>query len=353
MLSPNVNDTLDMLVEVYNDILEISSYGISCNSLVIGHVSEDPEWLIAARDRTLKLRAVMNKFIQKKPDILSNILEPFINYQTLFKAFVDGSKDINTKEQWLEFLALLCDSLSAAIQKTDAANSQFTEAYDDINNYQFLLEESINEGWEELASEEQKIVKFAEALGKLEESVQNLGVNLTASDIRSGQSYIQSMATMAYGIIVGNMTAVPYLSFVSVIFTLGKSFYDVINTSDEIQNQLGEIVNLQNSISETAQAAAITKSVIQVLDNMVKSFLKISKSLPKLSLMWNGELTKVKNAIDAVHSGSDPKLLFDLQTIGISEASWETIVGFVDRIRKPVQTGDAVTINSADQTITK
>lgn len=52
MLSPNVDTALNMLTDVYTDFLGISNYDATCNSLFIGHVAKNPNWLVEVRSRT-------------------------------------------------------------------------------------------------------------------------------------------------------------------------------------------------------------------------------------------------------------------------------------------------------------
>ncbi|BCK22984.1 Uncharacterised protein [Vibrio cholerae] len=84
---------------------------------------------------------------------------------------------------------------------------------------------------------------------------------------------------------------------------------------------------------------------------MSEEFLKIDDSLPALSLLWQDELDKVNELINALQSGSDPALLTDLQTIKIASASWKTISEFVQLISLPPNVGKPVLVNTLNNTI--
>lgn len=84
---------------------------------------------------------------------------------------------------------------------------------------------------------------------------------------------------------------------------------------------------------------------------MSEEFLKIDNSLPALSLLWQDELDKVNELINALQSGSDPALLTDLQTIKIASASWKTISEFVQLISLPPNVGKPVLVNTLNNTI--
>ena len=84
---------------------------------------------------------------------------------------------------------------------------------------------------------------------------------------------------------------------------------------------------------------------------MSEEFLKIDDNLPALSLLWQDELDKVNELINALQSGSDPALLTDLQTIKIASASWKTISEFVQLISLPPNIGKPVLVNTLNNTI--
>ncbi|WP_200856526.1 hypothetical protein [Klebsiella pneumoniae] len=83
----------------------------------------------------------------------------------------------------------------------------------------------------------------------------------------------------------------------------------------------------------------------------IRDSLKIDDSLPALSLLWQDELDKVNELINALQSGSDPALLTDLQTIKIASASWKTISEFVQLISLPPNVGKPVLVNTLNNTI--
>lgn len=352
MLSPNIDSTLDMLAEVYNDIRGVSDYAYTCNSFVVGHVTSDPEWLPSVRSRTESLRDVMNDFMQQKPGILSGIIVSFVNYQSLFSAFADNSSLIKMNDQWLEFLETLRTSATDSMNTTNSANTAFTEAYKEVSNTVFLLDDSINKGWQALSSEEAAMTRIAEAIGALSQSIASLGADVTSADIRAEKTYIQSMVKMAYSVVMETVSSVPYLTIATGLLSIGEGMYNTLTNAADVQKQLDELTGLQNEASEAAQAAAITKAVLQQLNELEKSFLSLNSSLPALALMWQDEVDKLTSAIDAIYAGANPSLLFDLQTMEIAAASWQTIANFANVIRQPPLVGDSILINSEDNTIT-
>ncbi|MBF0194997.1 MAG: hypothetical protein HQL71_10585 [Magnetococcales bacterium] len=295
----------------------------------------------------------MHDFMAEKPEIFSEILTSFINYESLFRAFADQAEVNKTADDWINYLAPLKEVLEKNVIETKQSQKAFSEAYKNVKNVEFLLEQSIKEGWQELADEEQEMTKLATAIGALSQQISDLGADVSSAQLRAGKAYIQTSVTISYGIAMGTVAAVPFLSFAGAIFTIGYSVFDTIKSAKQIQKDLDHLTELQNDATQAAQAAAITKAVLQLLYKMSEEFLKLDDKLPSVSKMWQGELDKLNELLDALKSGSDPSLLFDLGSIKIAAASWGSIVDFVKIIRKPPQIGKSVLVNTMDNTITQ
>ncbi len=83
--------------------------------------------------------------------------------------------------------------------------------------------------------------------------------------------------------------------------------YDLIVTDKEIDQTIGKIVRLRINMSENAQAAAMSKAVIQLIDNFDKSLLAVNSQLPPMAAMWDTEQTKVRQVINAINAGAKPQ----------------------------------------------
>lgn len=352
MLSPNVDTTIDMLTEVYNDIQGVSNYANTCNSFVVGHVSSDPEWLASVRSRVDALRDEMNAFMQQKPDIMASIIVSFVNYQTLFAAFAAQYKQLQSNDDWKSMLESLKATATSSMSATNSSNTTFSNAYKDVSNRIFLLDDSISQGWQELSSEEAEMTRIAEAIGELTNSIASLGADVISADIRAEKTYIQSTVKMAYSVVMETASSVPYLTIATGLLSIGEGVYNTLKNASDVQNQLDKLTDLQNQATQAAQAAAITRAVLQQLNTLEKSFLSIESSLPALALVWQDEIDKLSSAIDAINAGSDPSLLFDLQTAEIAAASWQTITDFANQLHQTPQVGDSILVNCEDQSIT-
>ena len=87
------------------------------------------------------------------------------------------------------------------------------------------------------------------------------------------------------------------------------------------------------------------------LNTLEKSFLSLQLPAP-LALIWQDEINKLSSAISAIKAGSDPSLLFDLQTAEIAAASWQTIADFANQLHQAPHVDDSILVSCEDKSIT-
>lgn len=335
MLSPDIGRTKTNIVDAFNEVLRIDGYAYGCRNTRIGELADDPDWLPAVRHRVSMLSDVAKTWEQDKPDIWSSVLTQFISYASSFKAVAEMKKNgsLKTREDWISVLkSVLTDPLKAAVSATDKADGQLKSQYTAFKDIQPLLEDSIAAGWKELASEEAKMAKIAAAIATLQERVNALEENITSDVISSGKSYISSSVTIVYKLVSATGESVPFLSAAAAVFTVGKMFYDIIENTKEIGEDLDEIAKLQLEATHQAQAAAGTKAVLQLLYELEKAFLLIQDAVPAIRTMWQTELHKVEAAINALENGVDPDSYLEIATFSVANANWQAIAGFVQDI---------------------
>ena len=259
------------------------------------------------------------------PDSWSEILSCFANYGTTFDAF---SKSIKphlknlTSEQVVELLTPLSNSLGDCATKTKNGldtltgfENQFSNVFPSINN-------SIQEGWDELQDEEAQMIAIVQAITRLQDEIASLQSQIDSSTISGGKSFVQTNVKIAYNILSATgEVAIPYLSIVSLAYTIGKTFYDIISKTDKINKDLVEIGKLQIEASNEAQAAAATKATIQYLYNIEIQFLSLKKHAEGLWMMWKNEKSKIDEAINAINAGAEPSRFLDILRKKVSMSS--------------------------------
>ena len=331
MLSPPANSAKDLLTQLLNEVLRIDGYSSGARSMVIGRLPKDPTWLASLRSRVAVLGDAGGQWILAKPDVWGALLSQFTTYDACFASVVDLQKrgQLPTAARWIDVLnTVLVPALGSAAAATDAAAAALKEQLNAFADIQPLLEESIAEGWSELAEEEQQMVSIAAALAHLQDLVAALEDSVTGGSIDSGQKVISTAVSTVYDVLVAGAEAVPFLSFVTSAITVGQFFYNLAEDSEELAATLKQIAALQLEASEEAQAAAGTKMVLQLLYSLQKSFMTIGDVVPQLSTLWRTQETQVRQAVDALTAGADPANYFDLLTLPTAGANWHTIADF-------------------------
>jgi len=335
MLSPTVNQAKTQLTAAASEILKIDGYAGSVRGLQIGQLPDDPDWLISVRSRVGLLSAAAGQWFKAKPDIWGPVLSQFATYEATIAAIaqMQAEKQVTTGQQWADLLSqTLAPQLAAAAAATDAATTALQEQLNAFADIQPLLEDSIQDGWTALAAEEQQMVKISAELARLEDLVGSLGDALTSSAISDGKGVISTAVSIVYDVAVAGSEAVPFLAFVTSAITIGRFFADIAEGSAEVQSTLKQIAQLQLDASLEAQAAAGTKSVLQLLYGLQASFNTIADVLPQITQMWRSQLDLVQQAASALNDGADPSGLFDLLTLQTSAANWRTIASFANAV---------------------
>lgn len=332
LLSPAISEVENALTSALNEILQIDNYAFTCTNLRIGKLDKDPDWLATARERIGMFSSLGSSWINDRPDIWSSVLVQFPDYASAFASLAtvraQGKADSSAA-----CITLLKQVLRPQLQQAAAVTGQAIEKlethYNDFRNRQGLLQESINQGWAELADEERQMVAIAEKLGELQATVNDLEQEITADAISGGKDYTSSAVSICYELVSTAGASVPYLSIASLAFTVGKSFYDLIADSQKVDDLLEQIGALQLEASDEAQAAAGTKGVLQTFYELEKSFLAIKDDvLPAILTMWRNELDKVGSVVEALEAGAEPDECLSIVTIPTSNANWNQIGRF-------------------------
>jgi hypothetical protein len=335
VLSPAINDANELVTRSFNEILQLDRYARACNSTQVGMLPSDPDWMPDVRNRIGMLSDAGKAWFSKRPDIWSTVLVQFPDYISSLSGVAESqaSGSLKSKDAWLAMLTeILLPQLNTCVTKTEAAADQVHTHYQAFKDVQPLLDNSIQTGWSELADEEQKMVRIAAKLATLQTTVANLEGEITSTGISGGKTYFMSSVSIAYGLVASAGATIPFLSIASLALTVGKAVYEIIENSKEVTKLLGDIADLQVGASESAQAAAGTKALLQALYDFEKAFLGINDALPAITTMWRGERTKVQDAISALKSGSDPNSYIPLVSIPTANANWKAIGTFVQAV---------------------
>jgi len=328
MLSPSINTANGLLAAAFDEVLHLDGYAVTASNTVVGVLPKDPTWLTPVRNRLALLAAAGTSWIADKPDIWAPVLVQFADYAASFAGVAQqqAKGTVLDSAAWVALLdGVLLTQLKTCIVATDTAATALQAHYQSFKNIQPLLESSINAGWAALADEEQQMVAIATALTHLQDVAASLESSITAADITTGKSVVQTTVTTLYGIATAAGTSFSFIGMAGAAFTVGTFYYDLIEKTGEIAATLERIGELQLEASGEAQAAAGTKLILRLLYNLELSFGRITDVLPQITQLWATEGDKVQQAIDALKAGADPSTYFDIQTISVANANWQAI----------------------------
>jgi hypothetical protein len=336
MLSPNIVETSEDIAAAYMQFLVLNSFGTSTTEIVVSPLSPDPDWLPPLRRRIANLAKLCAQWRLDYPDLVSTYFLPFTDFSTLFGAFArQADRFGNDVGLWLDALTVLHKGAVAAEAKAKDAATGFTDHLAMIKTIEGQLNESLNTAWSELAREEDKIVALATQIVRLQDQVAQLQDSLTSGAISSGKSYFQTAATITYDVLIAAETEIPFLSILTEVYTLGKEAYDLIVTDKEISDSLQKIADLSVEASAAAQAAAMSKGVIQLINRLNLQVTGQSDRLPTLNRMWESTADKISTVVDTIQAGAKPTEVLDLVSMPVAAAGWNTLG---DLTRKAITT---------------
>lgn len=349
MLSPNVNNVIDSLAQSYSTIARVDGFAFASMNTMIGKLSPDPDWLGPMRQELSLLSAAGARWQQQKPQIWTPLLTAFPNYATLFAGFADASAELgNDRDAWLSVLQTLSEALVRHKLAAKAAEQQFTLQVQNLSNVEAVFSSSLNKAWAALADEEQQMIDLASQVTALQDRLGQLEADLSGDAISSGKSFIQSSVTISYTLVSTAGASIPYLSIAGLLFTTGKLAYDLIVTDKAIGQTIDQIVALRIAMSQEAQAAAMSKAVIHLINSFDKQLLAVGHQLPALSTMWGAENDKVQEAIHALQAGAVPRQMFELISMPSAAASWQTLADFVPKLMLMPEAGTPVLITTSE-----
>ncbi|HAA58136.1 MAG TPA: hypothetical protein DCE42_25460, partial [Myxococcales bacterium] len=264
MLAPDAVMTKDILSSIWNQKTILNGYSTTVQNTVVGKVPTNPQWLNGVRTELKELRVAGNSWMDKSPEFIGLIPAQIVTLSSTFEAFADTitkmlkSKETNTPAI-IELLTGLKKQYDAATTQASDITREWMRHIGQFRAVIPQMEKSIQEGWQDLADEEEKITEIAVALTQLQDEIATLSSQITSGVISSGKGVTSSSVSILYKLVSTSGVSVPYLSVVSLAFTIGKSFYDLISKTDQIVDDLKKITELQTEATQVAQAAAATK----------------------------------------------------------------------------------------------
>lgn len=352
MLSPDLTDTTDKLTDAYAGIVGLDNFTLSCESIQIVPIANEPDWLQAVSTEIKQLDQAADAWQQDRAAIWAPVLLAFQSFYATFSgvATVLDPAKTDDRQFWIDMLEkTLLPEVNKSLASTKGAQAELEKRMAAFSAILPQMDESIAAGWTSLASEEQQMLNLAQQLGALQQTVQSLGTKLTSDAIASGKGIAQSAVSMLYTAgAAGAEASVPIVGLVVAVVTIGKSFYDMVEDDNQLIAAMNQINAVKLELSDDALGLALTKSTLQTLYSVEEQYLALRDAIPGLVDVWTLMQSKVEDAIEALEAGAQPNQYLDLKTLPNALATWQSINTFVGQILKAdITVGEPVTIDIA------
>lgn len=348
MLSPDVPDTLDKLTAAYGGIVSVDSFALTCHSIRVIPLLDEPAWLPPVKTEFQELNTAADAWQRARPSIWAPILVAFQSFFATFSGVSTLDPSQGDAQFWIKILqGTLLPGAEKNLAATTAAELALNTRLGDFSSVLPAMDASIAAGWAAVADEEETMLQLTEKLGELNESVQVLGSKLTSDAISADKEFAQTAVSLLYDAAeAGTEASVPIIGLVFAVFTVGKSFYDLIEDDKELIATMNRVNGIKAELSGKALGLALTKSTLQTLYSVEKQYLALRDAISALIDLWKTQQSKVQDAINALQAGARPDQYFDLLTIPVALANWKAIGDFVGQLSGvDVKVGEPVTID--------
>ncbi len=350
MLSPDLPDAIDKLTDAYAGIVGIDNFALSCESIQIVPIPDQPDWLSEVAAEFKQLDAAADAWQQDRGEIWSPVILAFQDYFSIFSGVaktLDPSAS-NDVDLWINVLSeTLLPQANKSLAATQGAEKELEQRMSAFSAVLPEMDKSIADGWNALANEEQQMLQLTEQLGELVNTVQGLGSKITSDAIASDKGIAQSAVTMLYAAgAAGAQASIPIVGLVIAVISIGKSFYDMIEDDNQLIATMNQINAIKGQLSNEALGLALTKSTLQTLYSTEEQYLALRDALPGLVDLWVTQQSKIEDAIDALKAGAQPNQYLDLMTLPQAFIAWQSINTFVAQLLKTdITVGQPVTID--------
>ncbi len=355
MLAPDVNDTQDKLTDAYSNIVGMDGFALSCDSISIATLPDEPSWLPAVAVEVQQLDAAADAWQLQRASVWAPVILAFEDYYAMFSGVAGLSPTTNNDAGfWIKLLGeTLLPQVNQSLAATQASDQLLKQCMNAFSVVLPAMNASIAQGWDALADEEQQMLQLTEQLGELVESVQALGATLTSDGIASDKAIAQSAVSLLYEVGSAGLEAtLPVAGVAMAVISIGQSFYSLIADDNQLISDMNQINATKEQLSEDALGVALTKSTLQTLYRLEGQFLVLRDALPALVDLWVTQQAKTQDAIDALQAGAQPDQYLDLLTLPQALAAWTSINTFVTQLAKTdIGVGEPVTIDIAAATV--
>lgn len=318
MLAPDDLDAILRSIQtIYVEMLWADQLVTAGRCFRVYKNGQDDGWISTLQARSSLLAEDAEHWLDVKPSVASKPLSTFLTYTNAFWAASEALQSGASKDVVVQSLDRLSAAANSCVVESRTARLQFEQWINDAMVHASGVEDSIQESWAVLGSTERKVVDLSERIIQVQNDLQTLS-GVIAPDQLSSQTLdglstvLINTASIIYRVAFEGLS-IPYLSVASTFFTLGKLFYTIYSTSDQIQTEIRALSKYRLDLSRTQLALAQTKAVIQSLYDMRQLLASQRSSFMDIETFWSNEarnITTVRNKFALMRTipADDPEI---------------------------------------------
>ncbi len=331
MLAPDDLDAiLRSLKTIYVEMLWADQLVTAGRCFQVYDNDQETTWTSTLQARVSLLAEDAEHWLDAKPSVASKPFSTFLTYSNAFFATSETLQSGASRDVVVQALDRLSAAANNCVVESRTARLQFEQWVNDAMVHTSGVEDSIQEAWAVLGSTERKVVDLSERIVQVQNNLQTLS-GVVAPDQLSSQTLdglstiLVNTASLVYNVAIKGLP-IPYLSVASTFFTLGKLFYTIFSTGDQIQAEIQALGRYRFDLSQTQLALAQTKAVLCSLYDMRQLLTSQRSSLMNIETFWSNEvrnITTVRNKFALMESipPDDP----EIQQLPAAEVTWDIL----------------------------
>lgn len=332
-LSPDPQETLDLLTGVANQWARLSAYVGSIESAQFQALDPEPAWLGQARSALAASVAAGEAWLERAPAATADIVSPFLDYAATFRGFQKGAPVITR-----DAVPVLIDNINGMVTELDAAADRVAagqRVIDDLaaswaSAHQQMLA-AVAVAQEAHEQEHEALDETVEKISELVERLAGLGEDMRSGDLAIGRTFTETEVELMVAIFAGE-TEIPFvgigLALLSVLIDMGE----MIANSHEIDDALNQLYESLVAESVELQAVSALHTVLAVLQRLDEQYALATQPGRDLQQLWEGERDKMQRVQEGLQADADPALMPDLVSLPQAAAAWDDLAATAERL---------------------
>ena len=278
----------------------------------------NPDWLTEAQDALKANVAAGVGWLDAAPAIKAAMVAPLIDYAAGFAAFAklavlsdsrDGVREL--KRQLAEMSAKIDEAL-AALRAGTAPLQQVVAAFAEPHAQMIAATEAATIA---NASEQEEIVATAVKIATLEQTIADLGVEISSGIIDDEETIVENQIDILYGVAIG-ASEIPFVGIGLVVISLTVSIVEDVLSSVEVNNALTELRQALADQFVEAQAASALHAILGAFTRLDDLYERAMQPGPHLEMLWEREKDKLARIVEALDAHARPTEMQDLSEPG-------------------------------------